>query len=151
MLGAFGGRVRRATIVVLIASVWGCFGCGKAHSTPAATARARDNTPEQNKAIARELIRQDYPQWSDARQLGCLDELWQAESHWNHRARNKRTGACGIPQSYPCNKMKEWGEAYGVDHRTNPWPQIAWGLQYIERRYGSPCRAWNRFRRGGGY
>ncbi len=87
----------------------------------------------------------------NATQLQCLDDLWQAESHWNHRARNKRTGACGIPQAYPCNKMSDWGKAYGVDHRTNPWPQIAWGLRYIDERYGKPCRAWQRFKRGGGY
>ncbi len=60
-------------------------------------------------------------------------------------------GACGIPQAYPCNKMSHWGKAYGVDHRTNPWPQIAWGLRYIDKRYGTPCRAWQKFKRGGGY
>ena len=81
----------------------------------------------------------------------CLDDLWQAESRWNHRARNKRTGACGIPQAYPCNKMSDAGKAYGVDYRSNPWPQIAWGLSYIDKRYGTPCKAWRKFQRGGGY
>ena len=112
---------------------------------------AASNTAEQNKEIARYLIRNEYSQWDDARQFQCLDELWQAESRWNHRARNKRTGACGIPQSYPCNKMSESGKTYGVDYRKNPWPQIAWGLRYIEGRYGTPCAAWKRFQRGGGY
>jgi hypothetical protein len=105
----------------------------------------------QNKEIARYLIRTEYAQWNNPSQLQCLDDLWQAESHWKHRARNKRTGACGIPQSYPCNKMSDWGKTYGVDYRRNPWPQIAWGLQYVEKRYGTPCAAWKRFRRGGGY
>lgn len=113
--------------------------------------RASNNTPAQNKELARYMIRKDYPQWNKASQLQCLDQLWYRESHWNHRARNKRTGACGIPQSYPCNKMKAMGAKYGVNYRTNPWPQIAWGLQYIEKRYGAPCAAWRRFKSGRGY
>ena len=112
---------------------------------------AADNTPEQNKELARYLIRKNYPQWNSSSELKCLDELWQKESHWKHRAVNKRTGACGIPQAYPCDKMAAWGETYGVDYRRNPWPQIAWGLQYIDKRYRTPCAAWKRFRRGGGY
>lgn len=135
------------TIAVILA-IAGC-----ANRTPDAkrTAQASDNTPTQNRDIARDLIRAEYTQWDNPQQFQCLDNLWQAESHWNHRARNKRTGACGIPQSYPCNKMSDWGKVYGVDHRRNPWPQIAWGLQYIDKRYGTPCAAWKRFQRGGGY
>ena len=125
--------------------------CGGAASDPTPTTRAKDNTPAKNKEIARHLIREEYARWDNATQFQYLDKLWHAESHWNHRARNERTGACGIPQAYPCNKMRDSGEAYGVDYRTNPWPQIAWGLQYIDKRYGTPCKAWNRFRRGGGY
>lgn len=112
---------------------------------------ASQNDAAQNKQIARYLVRTEYSQWNDETQFQCLDNLWQAESRWNHHARNKRTGACGIPQSYPCNKMAAWGKAYGVDHRRNPWPQVAWGLEYIEKRYGTPCAAWKRFKRGGGY
>ena len=126
-------------------------GCANAGSEAKPTLRATENTPAQNKEIARYLIRTEYDRWDDASQFQCLDNLWQAESHWNHLARNKRTGACGIPQSYPCNKMSGWGKSYGVDYRKNPWPQIAWGLEYIDNRYGSPCAAWKRFRRGGGY
>lgn len=125
--------------------------CASSSSSAKPTLKAANNTPAQNKEIARYLIRTDYERWENDSQLQCLDSLWQAESHWNHRARNKRTGACGIPQSYPCKKMADWGKRYGVDHRTNPWPQIAWGLQYIDKRYGSPCAAWKRFERGGGY
>lgn len=112
---------------------------------------ATNNTPAQNKELARYLIRQHYPQWKGETEFRCLDRLWYKESHWNHRAVNKRTGACGIPQSYPCKKMAAWGKTYGVSYRRNPWPQIAWGLEYIEKRYGSPCTAWRRFQRGRGY
>ena len=139
-------RSIRLAIALVLASA-----CGGASPNPSPTARAKDNTPTQNREIARHLIREEYARWDNPTQFQCLDKLWQAESHWNHRARNKRTGACGIPQSYPCNKMRSFGEAYGVDYRTNPWPQIAWGLHYIDKRYGTPCKAWNRFKRGGGY
>jgi hypothetical protein len=140
--------MRTIVSIAIIVSLVGCSG-----TTPNAKPilDAANNTAEQNKEIARYLIRNEYSQWDDAQQLQCLDKLWQAESRWNHRARNKRTGACGIPQSYPCNKMSESGEKYGVDYRKNPWPQIAWGLRYIDGRYGTPCAAWKRFQRGGGY
>ena len=134
-----------------IAVVLATRGCANTEPNAKPTLRATNNTSAQNKEIARYLIRTEYSQWDSEQQLQCLDNLWQAESHWNHRARNKRTGACGIPQSYPCNKMSESGKAYGVDYRTNPWPQIAWGLQYVDKRYGTPCAAWKRFQRGGGY
>ena len=134
-----------------IAVVLATRGCANTEPNAKPTLRAANNTPAQNKEIARYLIRTEYSHWDNAPQLQCLDNLWQAESHWNHRARNKRTGACGIPQSYPCNKMSASGKAYGVDYRTNPWPQIAWGLQYVDKRYGTPCAAWKRFQRGGGY
>lgn len=147
-------------IAIALAAAIGCNRCGVKHQPSAGAVNesrvrnpgdAANNTAEQNKELARYLIRKNYPQWNSSSQLQCLDELWHKESHWNHRAVNKRTGACGIPQSYPCNKMARWGETYGVDYRRNPWPQIAWGLQYIDKRYQTPCAAWKRFRRGGGY
>ena len=30
-----------------------------------------------------------------------LEKLWQKESGWNAKAKNKRSGACGIPQATP--------------------------------------------------
>ena len=148
----------RTIFVLALLTTHGCSRSSPKSSSDAAREnRARDlsdaadNTPAQNKELARYMIRKSYKQWNTSSQLKCLDQLWYRESHWNHRAVNKRTGACGIPQSYPCNKMKAMGDKYGVSYRRNPWPQIAWGLRYIEKRYGNPCVAWNRFRRGGGY
>ncbi|MBT8453509.1 MAG: transglycosylase SLT domain-containing protein [Deltaproteobacteria bacterium] len=139
-----------------------CLACSKSEPAHTASGAAReshahdirgaaDNTRAQNKDLARYMIRKTYAKWNGSAQFQCLDRLWTKESHWNHRAVNKRTGACGIPQSYPCDKMKKMGDRYGVSHRRNPWPQIAWGLQYIDERYGTPCTAWKRFLRGGGY
>lgn len=143
--------MRLVAALVLALACLGIMGCTRNTASVSAVPQARDNDATENKEIARYLIRTEYSQWDDETQFQCLENLWHAESRWNHLAKNKRTGACGIPQSYPCNKMADWGRAYGVDYRRNPWPQVAWGLQYIAERYGSPCAAWRRFKRGGGY
>ena len=72
-----------------------------------------------------------------------LVKLWNKESRWNAKARNKRTGACGIPQALPCKKMKK----YGSDYKTNCKTQIKWGLQYIKKRYKNPTKAWQHFKK----
>ncbi len=73
-----------------------------------------------------------------AEQWGYLDALWQRESGWNHLAENPSSGAYGIPQSLPGEKMA----VIGPDWRTNPETQISWGLAYIAARYGTPQKAW---------
>lgn len=80
-------------------------------------------------------------------QMPCLDSLWSKESGWNHQAQNSSSGAYGIPQALPGDKMA----AYGDDWRTNPATQIKWGLNYIENRYGSPCGAWTFFQQNNWY
>ena len=80
-------------------------------------------------------------------QFGCLNKLWNKESGWNHRAENPSSGAYGIPQSYPGNKMS----SAGADWRTNPATQIKWGLGYIKGRYKTPCGAWSRSESTGSY
>lgn len=97
-----------------------------------ASAKAR------NKAYAARLVARRS--WSDT-QFECLDSLWTRESNWNHRARNARSGAYGIPQALPGSKMRSAAR----DWRVNPKTQIKWGLRYIESRYGSPCDAWSHF------
>ena len=75
--------------------------------------------------------------WGDD-QWGCLNSLWMRESGWNTYAQNPSSGAYGIPQSLPGNKMA----TAGSDWQTNPATQIRWGLGYISGRYGTPCGAW---------
>jgi hypothetical protein len=74
--------------------------------------------------------------WGD--QFGCLDEIYTHESNWDPSAQNPSSGAYGIPQALPGDKMA----AYGADWQTNPATQLAWGLNYIMDRYGTPCGAW---------
>jgi hypothetical protein len=80
-------------------------------------------------------------------QMPCLDSLWSKESGWNHLAHNPSSGAYGIPQALPGDKMA----VYGDDWQTNPATQIKWGLSYIDNRYGSPCGAWTFFQTNNWY
>jgi hypothetical protein len=72
-------------------------------------------------------------------QMGCLIKLWNHESGWRADAYNSSSGAYGIPQSLPASKMA----SAGSDWMTNQNTQVDWGLDYINRAYGSPCAAWN--------
>jgi len=74
--------------------------------------------------------------WS-AYDLECLITLWHRESRWNPLAHNSSSGAHGIPQSLPADKMA----SYGADYWDNGYTQILWGLNYISKRYGNPANA----------
>lgn len=69
-----------------------------------------------------------------AAQWPALDYLWTRESGWRWDAKNPSSGAYGIPQSLPADKMA----AAGSDWMTNPATQIRWGLGYIKATYGDP-------------
>lgn len=71
-------------------------------------------------------------------QMDSLVQLWTGESDWNEYAENPSSGAYGIPQSLPAEKLAEAGS----DWRTNAATQIKWGLGYIRDVYGSPDNAW---------
>ena len=102
-------------------------------------------TPDGAREVAKVLMADKYG-WGD-KQYWCLDGLWTKESNWNYKARNKRTGAHGIPQALPADKMA----VVGTDWRTNPVTQIRWGLRYIDIRYDTPCSAWSKFKRSNYY
>ncbi len=69
--------------------------------------------------------------WTGA-QWNALYQLWEHESGWNPNSHNSGSGACGIPQAYPCSKIS--------DHSTAG--QITWGLGYIADKYGTPSAAY---------
>ena len=91
--------------------------------------------PGTAQAIAYELVLAH--KW-DVKEYDCLVALWDRESHWNVYAHNPTSGAYGIPQALPGDKMATVGD----DWATNPKTQIVWGLGYIEARYSTPCGAW---------
>ncbi len=107
-------------------------------------ARTEDLSDEDPRIIAQALLSEFG--WSQD-QFGCLDSLWERESHWNVYADNPSSSAYGIPQALPGSKMS----SAGADWATNPITQIRWGLGYIEDRYGSPCGAWGHSQSHGWY
>lgn len=100
--------------------------------------------PGSNKAIGRQMAAARG--WGDD-QWGCLERLWDKESHWNEHAMNRYSGAYGIPQALPGSKMA----SAGGDWQTNPSTQIKWGLGYIAGRYKTPCGAWGHSQATGWY
>lgn len=116
----------------------------KAAARAAARAALKGGTPAQNRALGMKMCADRG--WS-ASQCSALDRLWQRESGWNHRAANRSSGAYGIPQALPGSKMG----TVASDWRTNPATQIAWGLNYIQGRYGNPGNAWAHSQRVGWY
>ena len=97
---------------------------------------------EQDEKVAITAVRQYVREQYSATQWKCIDELWQRESSWQTknkpwRARNASSGAYGIPQALPAAKMI----SHGVDFSTNPYTQVNWGMDYISKRFGNPCRA----------
>jgi hypothetical protein len=63
-------------------------------------------------------------------QTQATNKLILKESGCNPRAVNPTSGACGIPQAWPCSKLPN-----GVN--TDPVTQLRWMNQYIMVRYGS--------------
>jgi hypothetical protein len=109
----------------------------KAAEAAAAEQRASANTPDGARAVAANLAASRYG-WG-AGEFSCLNKLWQKESNWSYTAYNASSGATGIPQALPGSKMA----TAGSDWKTNAATQVAWGLDYIDRAYGSPCAAWS--------
>jgi hypothetical protein len=100
--------------------------------------------PGTAQAIAYDMVKARG--WGDD-QFACLQALWNKESGWRVNAYNAGSGAYGIPQALPGNKMA----SVGADWETNPATQITWGLGYIGSRYGDPCGAWGSSQSRGWY
>ncbi|MGB4779227.1 lytic transglycosylase domain-containing protein [Microbacterium sp.] len=100
--------------------------------------------PGTAQAIAYGMVRERG--WGDD-EYSCLVALWNKESGWRVGAYNASSGAYGIPQALPGNKMA----SAGADWETNPATQITWGLGYISGRYGTPCGAWGHSQAKGWY
>jgi hypothetical protein len=77
-------------------------------------------------------------------QFTCLDSLYVSESNWRVNADNPTSSAYGIPQA-----LTELHDL-PADYMTSAEAQIRWGLDYIQRSYGTPCNAWS-FKQGHGW
>lgn len=93
-------------------------------------------TPAQARALTIRLAHRHGLHGIDTR---CLLTLWTRESNFRPQARNKHSGAGGIPQ------------ILGLDPATPTHQQIERGLTYIAHRYGSPCQALRHHDRRGWY
>jgi hypothetical protein len=104
-------------------------------AAPASNAAATSSP----KAIAQQKM--------SAAQFACFDKIVSHESGWNPHATNASSGAYGLVQALPANKMA----SAGGDWKSNPETQIKWGLNYMNERYGSPCAAWTHWQSAGSY
>lgn len=75
--------------------------------------------------------------WSSADYEATVNLLIK-ESGINPNSVNKKSGACGLFQAYPCKKVVQ----QYPDYMTNYKSQIKWGLNYIKDRYKTPSNAW---------
>lgn len=91
-------------------------------------------SPSSNVALGRHMAAA-YG-WHVGYEWEALYALWNHESGWDEHADNPNSDACGIPQ-----RMDNCANA-----GFNPRAQIAWGLSYIEGRYGSPSAAYAHLR-----
>lgn len=62
-----------------------------------------------------------------------FDWIINHESGWNHKVTNPTSGAFGLCQALPANKMGQ--------ERKNWLVQVDWCVNYIKNRYGSPKQA----------
>ena len=85
--------------------------------------------------MARQILKNKYNYGDD--QYSCFNYIIMRESMWRVNATNRSSGAYGIPQALPGSKMA----TIASDWRTNPATQIIWGIEYMKKRYGSPCAA----------
>lgn len=67
----------------------------------------------------------------------CATWIVSHESGGNVTATNPSSGAYGLGQALPPDKMAP----YGADWRTNPVTQLRWMHDYVNQRYGGACPA----------
>ena len=101
----------------------------------------RDNSMPANERLANRMAAARG--WGTGQQR-CLDLLWDEESArtWSPTVANPTSGAYGIPQALPPEKLADPAQGGGPDWRTSAATQIRWGLHYIEVVYVNPCGAW---------
>jgi Transglycosylase SLT domain len=75
---------------------------------------------------------------STSEQFDCLDNLWTSESGWRPTAQNPDSTAYGIAQL-----LDQTWVLMAADKTSDPYDQIDVGLRYIDKRYGTPCDAWD--------
>lgn len=99
-------------------------------SSSSTTNMGYNATPAQAKAMAESIV--------PSSQFLCFSNIIERESSWNVHATNPSSGAYGLGQALPGDKMASMGSEW----RNSALVQIKWALSYMTGRYGSPCAAW---------
>ena len=101
-----------------------------AATTSSSSSTDASTSNEDPQAIAAQIVPAD--------QLASFDEIISHESGWDVTATNPSSGAYGLPQALPGDKMA----SAGADWQTDATTQIEWALNYMNTTYGSPNQAW---------
>lgn len=99
------------------------------------------NTVAKRQSYANKLGQEVFGSSWTPTQMSDLIKIWNKESGWNPSAYNAGSGAHGIPQALATTKAGSPAVTLPVGASTAT--QIAWGLEYIKGRYGTPSNAWN--------
>ena len=90
------------------------------------------------------MVKKDY--LDHKKQFACLDQLITKESGWRINALNRSSGAFGLFQFMPST----WGNYKFPYKPKDAYTQMRAGLRYVQKRYGSPCAAWNFWKKQAG-
>lgn len=86
----------------------------------------------QNKALGQKMAAQLG--WGSGAEWDALNNIVMGESGWSDTIKNPGSNASGIAQNI---------NGFGPGYQSGNAPQqIAWLLQYIKTRYGTPSAAW---------
>lgn len=107
------------------------------------------NTPNQKIQIYSDEKRQPIPvsprtltilyamgHYTEANARAFIEIVYR-ESRFDPQATNSETGAYGLGQALPPEKM----DSAGADWRYNAQTQLEWVASYIDARYGNPLNA----------
>ena len=115
------------------------------------TVNASKDTPRairvsRNASMRTKVIRYASGKYDLPNTKAFVEIIWR-ESRFDPFATNKDSGAYGLGQALPADKMA----SAGSDWRTNPYTQLNWVVKYIDERYGSPMNALLHHNRKGWY
>jgi LysM repeat protein len=144
-----------APVVETITLRWGdtLWGLAREHGTTVAALQALNGLGQSTLIYAGHLLRipgirvtqpsatggvREIAKAVFAAEYDCAAEIITHESNWDVHATNPRSGAYGLPQALPAEKLA----AAGPDWRDNPRTQLTWMRVYIHDRYGNACNAW---------
>lgn len=107
--------------------------------TPKVIKHSFNYIPDQYEYVRSKVVAKAKEIWGDNENIDAIDFIITHESHYNPLAMNPSSGACGLGQALPCEKM-------GCQTLEDIDCQVNWTLKYIKDRYGSPIEAqrfWN--------